>query len=582
MAAGISRGINGKATNWYPEGSIWEPFWHGLSETGNHVTLTCRRYDGFQPGESVMRRELFARSLVFWRAATAGLNAERLPILSYSTADGLPHNTVVRILQDSHGLLWFCTFRGLARFDGYGFKSYDAAQGLRGIVTDLLETREGEYWVATLSGLYQFHTRPANQPMFELYSIPYAANPGVHALQEDSHGVIWAGTNSGLYRLVRENGGRFAHLVDVAVPGTPANEVRIFDLLEARDGAIWAGLRQAGVRRLREDGAIEAYTAAGVPGAVSTPDTSHGAVRSMLEDGNGRIWIASAGGLSVLARDPASGRMQPVRMYGENDGFRNNDPQALLESADGKIWVGTSAGLSEFCGAAECGKNKFLTYMTVSQNHGGVMALGEDREGNVWIGTETGVMRLAREGFATYEESDGLGSSRVLWVSENAAGKLSVVTPGPHGAEINELEGGRFHRISPRLPPSGTLFPEPSRASASQDQAGDWWVATDRGLCYYTGLTTTEDLARIPPKAVYTNRNGLPAAGITSLFSDSRGDLMGRLRLLHGTHRISVPVAAREANVPALWPCGGADHIHRAALLCRGQCRRLMGGVSVS
>jgi len=462
--------------------------------------------------------ELSARSFVFWVTITAALNGEKLPIRAYTTTDGLPHNTVVRIVQDSHGFLWFCTFRGLARFDGYGFKSYDAAQGLGGIVTDLLETREGEYWVATLSGLYRFHTGPSSQPMFELFSIPGAVSPGVHALVEDRHGVIWAGTNSGLYRLVSNNGRRSAHLVDVSVPGKPANTVRVYDVLEARDGAIWVGLRQAGIRRLRVDGGIDSYTSAGAPGADSTPDASHGVVRSMLEDRDGRIWIAAAHSVSVLERDPASSQVRRVRMYGEKDGFREDDPQVLAESADGRMWVGTSAGLSG-------GKDMFTRYLTAAHERGGAMALAGDRDGNLWIGTETGVLRLALDGFATYDETDGLGSSRVYSVSESLAGKLSVVTPGPQGTEINEFDGHRFHRISLRLPSTVGGFPEPSRAGALQDRAGDWWVATDHGLCYYSGLAKTEDLARVRPKAVYTSQDGLPPAGIMSLYSDSHGDL---------------------------------------------------------
>ena len=93
-------------------------------------------------------------------AMASSARGEKIPIRTYTTADGLPHNTVMRIVRDSHGFLWFCTLGGLARFDGYTFQRYDAEQGLRGTVTDLLETRSGEYWVATLNGLYQFHPSP--------------------------------------------------------------------------------------------------------------------------------------------------------------------------------------------------------------------------------------------------------------------------------------------------------------------------------------------------------------------------------------------------------------------------------------
>ena len=51
-------------------------------------------------------------------AAPAVVRAERLPIRIYTTADGLPHGSIIRIVRDSHGFLWFCTEDGLSRFDG--------------------------------------------------------------------------------------------------------------------------------------------------------------------------------------------------------------------------------------------------------------------------------------------------------------------------------------------------------------------------------------------------------------------------------------------------------------------------------
>ena len=102
-----------------------------------------------------MKRLAF-RFLYLMAVMPAALSAEKLPIRAYTTAEGLPHNTVMRIVRDSHGFLWFCTLGGLARFDGYTFKIYGVDEGLRGSVTDLLETRAGEYWVATLRGLYEW------------------------------------------------------------------------------------------------------------------------------------------------------------------------------------------------------------------------------------------------------------------------------------------------------------------------------------------------------------------------------------------------------------------------------------------
>src|SRR6516225_3702297 len=99
--------------------------------------------------------------LILFLVVPIGAMAERLPIKAYTTVDGLPHNTVMRIVRDSHGFLWFCTLGGLARYDGYTFINYGVEQGLRGSVTDLLETRRDEYWIATLSGLYRFNPYPS-------------------------------------------------------------------------------------------------------------------------------------------------------------------------------------------------------------------------------------------------------------------------------------------------------------------------------------------------------------------------------------------------------------------------------------
>lgn len=50
--------------------------------------------------------------------------AERLPVKTYTMADGLPSDHISRIVQDARGFLWFCTTEGLSRFDGATFTNY--------------------------------------------------------------------------------------------------------------------------------------------------------------------------------------------------------------------------------------------------------------------------------------------------------------------------------------------------------------------------------------------------------------------------------------------------------------------------
>src|SRR5262249_37555745 len=110
--------------------------------------------------------------LVLPAAAASVATAERLPIKTYTIADGLPSDSINRIVLDSHGFLWFCTPEGLSRFDGYRFTNYGIDQGLpTRIVSDLLETRSGDYLVATGNGVCRFIPDASGQSKFETYRL---------------------------------------------------------------------------------------------------------------------------------------------------------------------------------------------------------------------------------------------------------------------------------------------------------------------------------------------------------------------------------------------------------------------------
>ena len=105
-------------------------------------------------------------------------SAEQLPVRTYTTADGLPRDFVIRIVRDSHGFLWFCTGDGLSRFNGYEFTTYGVEHGLSNPrVNDLIETRSGVYWVATEGGVSRFNPsafrsqQPQSDKLFTGYPV---------------------------------------------------------------------------------------------------------------------------------------------------------------------------------------------------------------------------------------------------------------------------------------------------------------------------------------------------------------------------------------------------------------------------
>src|SRR5712691_2234450 len=89
--------------------------------------------------------------------------AQRLPLKTYSTADGLWNSAVYYIMRDSHHFLWFCTYDGLSRFDGSRFVNYKLpAASPTQQVSYMLETYSGVYWIISGDGrLYRYDPQAA-------------------------------------------------------------------------------------------------------------------------------------------------------------------------------------------------------------------------------------------------------------------------------------------------------------------------------------------------------------------------------------------------------------------------------------
>jgi ligand-binding sensor domain-containing protein len=56
----------------------------------------------------------------------------------YTTKDGLSHNYINVITQDSYGYIWIATYKGLNRFDGTSFQQFYSDSGRNSLPQNLL------------------------------------------------------------------------------------------------------------------------------------------------------------------------------------------------------------------------------------------------------------------------------------------------------------------------------------------------------------------------------------------------------------------------------------------------------------
>jgi ligand-binding sensor domain-containing protein len=460
------------------------------------------------------------RKFAFFLFFVLVCRAERLPVRRYTAADGLAGNRIACILRDSHGFLWFGTTEGLSRFDGYQFTNFTPVQGLpASYVMQIIESRSGAYWIGTSRGPCRFDpAKPSKGSRFTHYE---TSALGATALLEDRGGAIWCGTLSGLFRLVK---GRVAfEPVDIGMPLAAGGDGAIVSaLLEDSQGTLWVGAGNALYRRA-PDGPVRRYTVRdGLP-------ANFGFIEALLEDRDGQIWIATRKGICRTTPHPPFGRIPIAQVYTAREGLPGSAwTTSLFQGFDGKLWAG-AGGLNLFTGKEGSEGPPFRAFSTAhGLAEGSIEALAEDRAGNLWIGTDgNGAMKITRNGFFRFGEQDGLGTA-VDSMFESRGGELCVVAEEGNAVSRRMLEwfdGQRFIPVRPAFPPSITNFGWGASQVGFQDHLGEWWFATGQGLCRFPRTANARDLAQLPPKAVYTVRDGMAGDDVFRVFEDSRGDI---------------------------------------------------------
>ena len=443
--------------------------------------------------------------------------AERLPIKTYTVADGLLRDYVYKIKQDSRGFLWFCTPEGVSRFDGYAFTNFTAADGLpERHVNDFLETKKGEIWIATDAGLAKLNpTGLAGSKDNPLFTVILTDNPKAKSFQvlfEDESGAIWAGTGDGLYKLNTQDE---LEAVNLGKPLPNLDALFISSIIKDRRGTMWIGTTGGGLFRFLPNGQIEQFTTAN--------GLSGNNIASLHEDKNGRMWVGmrskSDAGLCLLVSEPQKNQNIVERYYTMKDGLPADWITSFLQTSDGKLWIGTTGGLCLWQGE----NNKSICKTYTAKNDlcdNDVWTLIEDKDGNLWTGSRCGAKKFARYGFTSYHEADGMDVPLVNSIFENHAGEL-FVSFDANRRTVSRFDGEKFELVKPNFSPKMDSPGWGWKQTVWQDSAGDWWFPTGDGLYRFPRPARFADLSRITPQKISFGAKGNE---VFRFFEDSDGD----------------------------------------------------------
>jgi ligand-binding sensor domain-containing protein len=358
---------------------------------------------------------------VLWLGTSAGvrrLESERL--VKDPSVRSLEQEPVSALFLDRQDALWIATTLGLSRLRDEQLTSLTSAEGLGNGATAILEDREGSVWVGGEGGVTQLK----DGPVITYSSLQGLSSDDALSIAPARAGGLWIGSGDG--RLDRFVDGRFQALDTSVLQGS-----RVLALFD-EGVALWLGT-DLGLHRLQ----------AGRWTTYSTRDgLAVGAVRSILRDRAGRLWVGTDGG--GLARLEA-GRFATIS---KDDGLPSNQIRGLLEARDGTLWVASYGGLTAI-------KDGRMTHRVLSGDLTSPLArsLYEDDSGVLWIGTYgAGLYRLANGRLTSYSSRDGLFSDVVYQIVEGNRGRFWMSSnKGIFAVQKSELEAfaaGRTQRVA--------------------------------------------------------------------------------------------------------------------------------------
>ncbi|MBI3949633.1 MAG: ATP-binding protein [Acidobacteria bacterium] len=435
--------------------------------------------------------------------------AQQLSIRRYDVRDGLAHSRLECIYQDAKGYLWFGTWEGLSRFDGYRFTNYGIRDGLENlIINDIVENRQGRLWVGTNAGVARLiddphealsarhgEPTPTAWKRFVNYRVGDSTlSNSVGAMLIDANNTLWCVTNYGLYRAAAGSPQANELKFEVVVPMEPF----LYGMVAFADsrGRLWFGMDKQLIEVVQ--GAIVQYD----PPDEMSPDQ----IMSLVQDRRGRVLVAYGHAVFEFIEPTGAqsrGRWKRVSLALEPGQWI----ASMVSDATGVLWIGTNHGLIKY---REGLQTVYTTAHSLSADF--VSALLQDREGNLWIGTNGGgVCKLSGETIVSFTEAEGLPDQNVMQVIEDRQGHIYGSTADHGIVEIVDRKA---------MPIPGSQAPPYNRIHKRiiQDRQGYWWIGTDEGLFRFPGPKL-----QFRSGKKFTAADGFSAAGAWPLYEDPTG-----------------------------------------------------------
>lgn len=481
---------------------------------------------------------------------------EQITFSYISINEGLSQSTVFSIDQDKRGNMWFATYDGVNKYDGYAFTVYqhneDDPNSIANDISRIVKTdSQGRVWIGTRDGLSRYDeekdifqnffyekngkhlqvngieeispeqlliSTPEGLIMFDIKeskfiddSFSTAMHKTIASTLYRQDDQIYIGTSTdGLYTYSITQ-----KTFEKVIPILGTKQIQA--ILQQSPTRIWVATEGAGLFLINpKTKEIKNYLH-----SPSNPKSiSSNYIRSLAMDSQNRLWIGTFNDLNIYHEGTdsfASYSSNPV----ENGSLSQRSVRSIFMDSQGGMWLGTYFGGLNYYHPI---RNRFKNIRNIpyknSLSDNVVSCIVEDKDKNLWIGTNDGGLNLYNpitQRFTSYtlqedESARGIGSNNIkaVYVDE----KKSLVYIGTHagGLSILHRNSGQVENFNQR---NSQLVNENVYAILP-DGEGNLWLGTLSALVRFNpeqrSFTTIEK-----------EKDGTPVVSkqITTLFRDS-------------------------------------------------------------
>ena len=457
---------------------------------------------------------------------------------NYRVDDGLSHNCVWAVMQDSKGLMWFGTNDGLNRFDGKTFRIYRKKQGdslsighnfihcikeishqrllvgtklglylydrtydnFRHInlgrsrekdasINCIMEDPNGNIWLATHGfGLYMLNSSLKVVKHYSETKKPYGLSTNfIWTVIKDRFGTLWLGTaGMGLIHFDPISG-RFTNISDQKDLGI--SDKTVYSLFCDRDNYLWIGTGTSGLIRYNY-----------ISGKVSHYLSNVSSVKSIIEYSDHELIMGSEKGLIKFNRINESFEM--INEDGSNSKITDNSIFSIVRDKEGSFWIGTY-----FCGVNYYSPviNKFLFVKDITERSSQeyiVSSMVEEEDGNILVGTHNDNIYRYKTRNGQFEKACNAGSQNVQCLMLDKD-KLYVGLYG-RGISILSSDGKKkLGKLDINVIGAKSIF---------KTSKGDIYIAPEGGGCMFLDrsgkLKRLEKFSNIQVKDIIEDFNG--------------------------------------------------------------------------